>query len=361
MSTDPSTPNRLWVQVMPTCKPRVRVAEALVVPAVIAADLAASGVGAIVKSAADRLIESDRYVIKTMLAYEPSFVIRARATTVSFLLNCITLNVGPGPIPIRDERTKEPLALDFTMRSAEYTQSPVVIRLEFEESTDGTALAGRVTHWKYARFLNPSTPWFRKPRRKVTIEINITDAEANALLTTAMQVEADSSTLPRTRPNDGERLPWLPKPLRNLPGDRQPGSDQFFGPVNIEASITEVAEPSRFARILASTLGSQKTAIEGYVRDRLVKALDEAEVAKASLASLKDASAARAEYESAYELATQTRKTLDAAADDAARIAARQALALQLATLQAKETLARDAFDRAGLPFEPLPAILEGP
>jgi hypothetical protein len=357
MSTVASAPNRLWVQVMPSCKAPVRTAEALAIAPAFVVDLVASGVGAIVKSAADRLIASDQYVIKTVLAYEPSFVMRAQATTVSFLLNCITLNVGPGPIPIRDEETKRPLPVDIIMRSAAYEQSPAVIRLEFEESTDGTALAARVTHWKYTRFLDPSTPWFRNPLRKITIEVNFSDAAASALLTTAMQVEADSSTLPRARPNDGERLPWLPKPVRNLPGDRQPGSDQFFGPVNIEAKITEVAEPSWFARLLGSTLGSQQAAIEGFVKDRLVKALDETEAAKAGLTTLQDAMAARADYESAYKAAVQTRKTLETAADDAAKIAAEQALALQLATLRLKETLARDAFDRAGLPFEPLPAI----
>lgn len=171
-----------------------------------------------------------------------------------------------------------------------------------------------------------------------------------------MQVEADSSSLPHTCPNDGERLPWLPKPVRNLPGDRQIDSDQFFGPVNIEAKIAEVAEPTRFARMLGSTLGSRQAAPEGYVKDRLVQALDEAEAAQAGLATLKDARAARAEYESAYHAAAQTRKTLDTATDDAARVAAEQTLTLQLATLRLKETLARDAFNRAGLAFEPLPA-----
>ena len=68
MSTVASAPNRLWVQVMPSCKTRARFTEALAVPPVILADLVASGVGAIVKSAADRLIASDRYVIRTMLA-----------------------------------------------------------------------------------------------------------------------------------------------------------------------------------------------------------------------------------------------------------------------------------------------------
>ncbi|MGC8640157.1 MAG: hypothetical protein ACP5XB_09810 [Isosphaeraceae bacterium] len=114
MSTDPNAPDRLWVQVMPSCKTQARFTEALAVPALIVADLAASGVGAIIKTAADRLFASDHYVIKTVLAYEPGFVMRAQATTVSFLLNCITLNVGPEPVPVRDEGTQTPLSLDFT-------------------------------------------------------------------------------------------------------------------------------------------------------------------------------------------------------------------------------------------------------
>jgi len=327
------------------------------IPAVIVADLIASGVGAIVKSAADRLIAADQYVIKTVLAHEPSFVIRANAPSASFLLNCITLNVGQEAIPIYDEKTRVPLSFDVIARRAEYEQSPVVIRLELNESTDGTALAARVTHWKYTQFLDPSPTPFRTPRRKVTVEVKISDVEGSALLATAMQVEADSSMLPNARPNDGERLPWMKRPVKNFSGERVLAKDQDFGPVNIEARITEVAEPSGFAKILGTTLGNQKAAIEGYVKDRVTQALDETEAAKAKLASLKEASTGRDEYETAYAEAFKATKAFAAAADEAAKSAAKQTLALKLATLRQKEILARAAFDRAGLAFEPMPAI----
>jgi hypothetical protein len=351
-----NVPNRLWVQVMPSRKVLPPRAEAVGIPAVIVADLIASGVGAIVKSAADRLIASDQYVIKTVLAHEPSFVIRANAMSASFLLNCITLNVGSKAIPIYDEE-RVPLSFDVIAKRTEYGESPVVIRLELNESTDGTALAARVTHWKYEKFLDPSPTPFRTPQRKVTVEVKISDVEGSVLLATAMQVKADSSMLPNARPNDGERLPWMKRPVKNFSGERVLTKDQDFGPVNIEASITEVAEPCGFAKILGTTLGNQKAAIEGYVKDRVTQALDETEAAKAKLASLKEASTGRDEYETAYAEAVKATKTFDAAADGAAKSAAEQTLALKRATLRLKERLARAAFDRAGLAFEPMPAI----
>lgn len=354
-----SIQNRLWVQVMPSCKVPRRGEEAVEIPAAIVADLIASGVGAIVKSAGDRLIASDQYVTKTVLAYQPSFVIRANTTSAVFLLNCITLNVGPRAIPIYEEKTCAPLSFDIIVKSPEYKLSPVVIRLELEESTDGSALAARVTHWKYTQFLDASPTWFRTPRRKVMVEVKISDVEGSVLLATAMQVEADKSMLPRTRPNDGERLPWMKRPIKNFSGERTPDQDKEFGPVNIEVSITEVAEPSGFAKILGATLGNQKAEIERYVKDRVTQTLDETEAAKARLVSLTNASTARNEYETAYAAAVEAAKGFDAAGDAVARSATEQTVALKLAALRQKEILARAAFDHAGLAFEPMPAIKE--
>lgn len=222
MPSHANTQNHLWVQVIPSCKEPLE--ELVAIPQAIVADLIASGVGAIVTSAADLLIASDKYVIKTVLAHEPSFVIRANATSASFLLNCITLNVGPKAIPVYDEKTRVPLSFDNIVKSTEYRQSPMVIRLELDESTDGTALAARVTHWKYAQFLDPSPTPFRSPRRKVTVEVKISDVDGNVLLATAMQVEADSSMLPNARPNDAERLPWMKRPVKNFSGERVPSN-----------------------------------------------------------------------------------------------------------------------------------------
>jgi hypothetical protein len=357
MSSYANAQNRLWVQVMPPHAQLPPGAEAAAIPAVFVGEMIASGVGAIIKSAADRLIASDQYVMKTVLAYEPSFVIRANAASASFLLNCITLNVGRKALPIYDDKARAPLSIDVIRNSSEYGESPVVIGLELKESTDGTALTARVTHWKYTQFLDAPATWFRKRRRKITIEVKISDVEGSVLWATAMQVEADSSMLPNTRPNDGERLPWRKRPVRNFSGERAIAKDQDFGPVNIEASITEVAEPSGFAKLIGTILGYQKAAIEGYVKDRVSQIFDETEAAKAKLALLEDTSTARAEYESAYDAAAKARKTFDIAADQAAKTAARQTLELKLATLRQKEILARSAFDRAGLTFEPMPAI----
>jgi hypothetical protein len=360
MSPYKKVQNRLWVQVPPLRREQPKGVEAAGTPAAIVADMIASGIGAIVKSAADRLVASDQYVIKTVLAHEPGFLIRANAASASLLLDCIVLNVGPRSIPVYDEKEHAAIPFDVAANGVEYGQSPVVIRLEFGGSADGTALAARVTHWKYTRFLGPLPTFLRKPRRKITVEVKISDAEGGVLLTTAMQVEADGRGLPNARPNDGERLPWMKRPVRNYPGERVPAMDQYFGPVNIEAVITEVAEPSGFAKFLGTALGSQKAAIEGYLKDRITQASGETEAPKARLASLKEASTAREEYMAAYA-AVKEAGTFDTAADETARSAAKQKLLLARATLRQKETLARMAFDRAGLAFEPMPAIKDSP
>jgi hypothetical protein len=344
-----SKPNRLWVQVVWESKD-TPVSEAGV-PIFDVGGLIASGVGAIIKSTADVLIASDQYVTKTVLAYEPSFRIRAHATSATFLLNSIVLNVGPNAVK----------PSDVEVNGGEYARSPVVIWLKFDESIDGTALAPRVTHWKYEQFLDPSAmrlkSLFRTQRRKVTVEVKISDVDGGDLLATAMQVEADSAGLPNVRPNYCERLPWKKRPVKNFTGERSVAEDQCFGPVNIEASITEVCEPSRFARFLGMTVGSQKPAIEKYVRDRVMQAMDETTTAKAMLISLDEASKIQNDYQTAYKEAAEAMKAVTAAVDEADKCIAQQLLALKLATLRQKEILARASFDRAGLAFEPMPKI----
>jgi hypothetical protein len=367
MPSHSSGQNRLWVQSLCTAVPAAKEAaplakEAVPIPTELAVEVITSSVGAIVKSAADLLSTPDQYGIKTVAAHDPGFIIRANATSASFLLNRITLNVGSEAIPIRHETTHEPLPLKDIKKSSEYKASPVVILLELTESGDGTALAAYVKDWKYAHFLDPSPAigwfrnWLREPQRKVTVEVKISDVEDGVLWATAMQVEAEGSTLPDTRPNDGERLPWTKRPVKNFPGRREVDRDQTFGPVNIEASITEVVEPSRWAKILGTALGNQKSAIEEYVKSSITQALGKTEAAKANLASIEGASKARNTYQAAYQDAAKARKTFDDAAESD-KSAAKLALELKLAILHQNEVLARTAFDGARVPFEPLPPI----
>jgi hypothetical protein len=149
----------------------------------------------------------------------------------------------------------------------------------------------------------------------------------------------------------------MKRPVKNFSGERVLAEDQEFGPVNIEVSITEVAEPSRFATIIGTIFGNQKAAIEAFVKSRVSQAFDESEAAKAKLASLREASTAFEEYKTAYNAAVTARNTLKAATDGAAKTIAQQALSLQLATLDQKEVLVRAVYDRAQLSFAPLPAI----
>jgi hypothetical protein len=200
-----------------------------------------------------------------------------RAVLVRRIPHLDGLNVGPKPIPLfADGSARTPLTLDQIKASDAYRRSPVVIRLELQESSDRTALGARVTHWRYVRFL-------------------------------------------------------------------------------IEATITEAAEPSGFAKFLGTALGNQKAAIEAYVKDQVTQSLDTTEAAKARSSLLKEASTFRDEYGAAFTEFVEAGKKFDAAPAGAEKQAAELTLTVKRAALRHKEDLVRAAFDRAGLPFQPMP------
>jgi hypothetical protein len=86
---DYETP-RFWVQVR---EPPPE-AEAAATGAIVGTFIA-SRVGAMVKAAGDRLVQSDQYALSSVLAYEPAF----RAGPAQFLPRSMVLNVGSAPVP----------------------------------------------------------------------------------------------------------------------------------------------------------------------------------------------------------------------------------------------------------------------
>jgi len=285
--------NRLWLQVTPAREPAATRLEAAPVVAAIAVDLAVSAVGTVVKVVSDRLVATDQYVLRTLQAYEPAFAIRANAASSEFLPRYITLNVGPRPVPIPKVGSNATFPAPEVERGVEYRSSPVVVRLELTGSKDGTALRARLAHWKYADFIAPPTAPFKRRKRKVAIEVKMSDVDGGALLKLALQMEATRAELPTAGLASAEHLPWVKRPVKSVPGDRASAEEQWFGPVNVEASVTEVAEPGWLAKLLAGTLGNQKAAIEKLVKDRVGQALDETEAAKARIEAVKEALAAR--------------------------------------------------------------------
>ncbi|QRM35411.1 hypothetical protein [Microvirga sp. VF16] len=352
MITNPNANHRLWVQVTPRLTPSA--APSATIVAGIITDLVASGVGAVIKTASDRLIAPDQYSTSTILAYEPAFALRSRATTPEFLLKCITLNVGPKPLRILDDKMNPIPGLEME-NYEEYKESPVVAQIEFLESIDGTAITGKVAQWKYEKFLDPSSTWFRTPRRKVTIEIKVSAADGTSLLALAMQVEATESEIRTAKPNEGERLPWSTRPSKSAQAPGDPNTDIIYGPVNIEAKITEVAEPSAFAKVLGSTLSNQKATVETYIKGRVAQAFDESAAAQAQLTLISAAASTREKYETAHSEAVAAKKAFSQAHPPGEN--ERQQLILKLQVLKQQEVLARGAFDKAGLPFYALPEV----
>jgi hypothetical protein len=340
--------DRLWVQVTAQDRTALEMAGAEVIAGVIA-----SGIGAVVKGVADRLIATDQYTITTTLAFEPAFRRVANSSRDEFLPKFITLNVGPEPINPKTFLHDTP-KLTYPPHDMPKLNSPVVIQVEIVESKDRTAVAAKVRHWTYQRSLEPGKVPFRARRRKVTVEIKMTDIDGRALLTLAMQVQGTQQQINSQLPQLEERLPWAKRPSMSVPPETPTGQDVSFGPVNIECKITEVAETSGFAKFLGATLNSQKGAIETYVKERVTQALDDTAAANAQLQALTAASAARQRYEAAYK---EVEAAKQAAAQASRGSTAALDLQVKLAILRQREVLAREAFQQAMLAFDPLPPI----
>jgi len=306
------------------------------------ATLASSGVGALIKSMADRLIADNEFTLSDTLAFEPAFRAAQPGAPGKFLIRAITINVGPKCISLDSKG-------NLLGEAAKNADSPVVVRVEFEPSKDGTALAGRVTQWVYSRCLDDRTA-FRDDKRKVTIEIEVTDVSGVSLLTTAMQVTATTATLATATPASGKRLPWVRKPSAAAPPGAVPG---LFGPVNIQVRITEAAGPSWFGRLLGNTLASQKAAVETYVKDTVTQAFDPSAAAQAQLVTVETAQTAWTNYAVAHQKAKTAREAFDKDGGPANR----QQLVLALAVVATRLSLAREAYGRAGLSFQPLADI----
>lgn len=339
-----TTPMRLWIQ--PTPAPVVAAQEGReAIGTTILATAISSGVGTIIAAAADRLTTDAQYDISGTLAYEPAFAMQAAPAKPLYLLKSITLNVGPSPVKFAGEGQR--IAIDT---GNAYAASPVVIRVDFESSADGTALAARVVHWKYQRCLGDKAR-IHGDGRRITVDIKVRDAAGTSLVATAMQVSGRRSEIGRLKPQEGERLPWSRAPSPNAPADLAPGDR--FGPVNIEVRITEVASPSWLGRLLGATLSSQKAAVETYVKDRVTQAFDASAAAQSALALMSAAQAAWGHYAAAHKEAVTAREAYDKARGAAEQVV----LATKRAIVAEKETLAREAYAKAGLAFQPLAPI----
>src|SRR5215216_673115 len=151
----------------------------------------------------------------------------------------------------------------------------------------------------------------------------MTDMDGRTLLGLAIQVTGTVTEVANTVWQSTDRLPWAKRP--SLPA---PESHEHYGVVNIEGKITEVAEPSGFAKFLGTFLGSQKAAIETYVKDRITQSLDQSAAAEAQLRALDAAGKARQSYEAAHKDGSDARKALDQA-PDTQKSQARQVLELR--------------------------------
>jgi hypothetical protein len=149
----------------------------------------------------------------------------------------VTLNVGPDPVPLWEAEDKL-LTEAVIAASREYIASPIFLQVSYVRSDDASALAGRVTMWKYARFLG--TTWLRR-RRHVCITLEIFRPDGSRLLDSAISFSATPKTLGAVN-LDGALLGWRPLPIEPV-ASRKVDPRGRFGPVNVMASICESDRP----------------------------------------------------------------------------------------------------------------------
>lgn len=348
-STNAATANgagarRLWIQATSSALAAPVATEGAVIAA-FAATLVSSGVGALLKATADRLLLESEFTLAGTLALDDAFRIVRAGEPGELTLRALTVNVGTRAVQLDGAGNLRGTATDAATASG----SPVLVRVEFGPSRDGTAIAGHVTHWVYDRCLDERTA-LRDARRKVTIEIKVMDVAGTALLATAMQVNATTATLATAVPESGDRLPWVARPSMTAPAG-VPGSS--FGPVNIQVRLTEAAGPSWLGRLLGNTLSGQAATIEASVRNAVTQVLDAGAASRVQLATIDAAQAAWTDYVTAHQKAKAAR---DLFSKDGSA-AHRQALVLALAVLSERLALARETHRKAGLPLQTLEEI----
>jgi hypothetical protein len=127
----------------------------------------------------------------------------------------------------------------------------------------------------------------------------------------------------------------------------------MFGPVNVSATLTEIAKPSWLGKTFSTTLTTEKSALQDFVKQKVKDEIDPAARAQAKLDLANAASTALAAYDTAYAAASTAYATYQGAASAANKAS----LVVKLAVLRQQEVVTREAFDAAGMSFQPYPAI----
>jgi len=93
---------RLWIQATAR-KAESRAVGPEALGTVFLATLASSGVGALIKTAADRLLADNEFTLSDTLAFDPAFHAPQPGGQGEFLVSAITLNVGPKAVTLEPD------------------------------------------------------------------------------------------------------------------------------------------------------------------------------------------------------------------------------------------------------------------
>lgn len=205
-----------------------------------------------------------------------------------------------------------------------------------------------ILDWRYQAFLEPSCPVLRNcDRRDVVVSMSIL-APAATVAGRTIESEPIGFSIENATPSEltaavpasptgGASLPWF------LAGDSK-------GPRNIVFKLIETSRPNAFTKALGAALAAQKTVILDTVDNRL-KGIAEQVAATAAQKDVAAAAAALDDYKKAHDAALATAAAFAASTDSGQKVVLKANYQVQRAAANLARTLAKAAFDIAGISF----------
>jgi len=214
------------------------------------------------------------------------------------------------------------------------------VQVRFLAASDKSALRPIIVSWHYGEYLAGPCPWYLSCNRRdvaIALEMLAPTSKVSASTVGAEPIGifienakvSDLNTALRT----GDSLPWF------VPSPKS-------GPVNLRFRIVETMEPWAFSKALASALKAQKENILTTVDNKL-KGISDQVAAEAAQKDVSAATAAFANYKTAWEAAVVTKEAhAKATTPDQKNLLALR-YALEIKAVYLTEVLAKSAFDVA--------------
>lgn len=222
---------------------------------------------------------------------------------------------------------------------------------QLKTSTDRSAFRFSVVNWKFNGFLKAkSTQWFQsRNRRDIALKIEFL-TPGNASLGTRQSfiehvfpgVEADALS---TLFISDQELPWFAAPPR--PDTKSEAARVL--PLNLRVTVVETTRPNQLGLWVRAVAQENREAVSTLVQNSVREALDPSYEATESAKLAEAAGTAYGAYKTAWDELKAHQDAKPAATDIAATKAWVAGFTVKRQAVASKQTLARIAFDTAGL------------